>query len=257
MTDRTSNIAATSCDVIEPAAQSATVHTLPVTTQAPAQPKPKALSSKARKQQEAGAKAASIGDTIARIGDEIGHYTVDHDLAKGQLQETVESLLRVAMEQGLVAEMLKAPTKKEPRECYTLLVDAMNAPRIANDMPELKNTARDNYMSRIRKFVEARGAVPLDLFGNYATKAAKSTSTKSSANDTSDEDETATKNSAGTGPAVKRGTSEQLIGLPALQRFLAAWMDANPCDSKNAALAEVRDMVADVNEHIEDILKTK
>lgn len=215
------------------------------------------LFAKVRTDKKADTKAADIGDLVAQIGDEIGHYSADADIAKGSLLQHVESLLRKAMDAGLTDEMLKAPTKIEPRECYVLLVDAINAPRLANGLEELKSSVRDNYMSKMRAFLRSRGAEALDLFGNIAktkAKAASKTSEPEPEADEAEADEAEQATSRTKSPASKSGAPAHLIGLPAVHAFLTEWVAANPAGTISA---EWRDKIIDLNDELEDLLKAK
>lgn len=238
------------------------------------QEKKQNLSAKVRGTSKANQKAATIGDLVQRIGDEIGHFSADQDIGRGMLQETIEGLLRDAIKAGLTVEMLKAPTKASPQECYVALVDAINAPRLALDditrerfagvpddvlrakgllLGELKNSVRDNYLSRIRNFLKSRGAEPLDLFGNIA-KAKSKAATKQGVSEASDDDEAERVTARTVSFNAKSGTDESLIGLPALQKFLNAWIDANGEGKVKASFVE---MVADLRDEIAEVLNVK
>lgn len=228
MTDlNTSNIVATISDVIVATPQG------PVNlgTTEPKNPAVKAKLSKAERDAEAAdKKAATLGDIMQRVGDELGAYTVEHDLLQIDVRTSIEEHLRTAMKMGLEVAMLKAPTKAEPRECYTCLVDALNAQRRGAGLKLLSDATRDNYMTRIRAFVRDRGANPLDLFGNLAVKAKKEAAKQaaqpapaaSSEAETDDAvEEVASK------PAVSHASAEKLFGATPLAQFLTAWVAEN------------------------------
>lgn len=224
------------------------------TEAAPAKPlTKKELTAKARKQAQENERLATIGDLVQRIGDEIGHFTADKELAQDQLQVLVGNLLTDAMNAGLTVEMLKAPTKASPQECYVALVDAINAPRVAIGLPELKNSVRDNYLSRIRSFLKSRGAEPLDLFGNIAKAKAKAAA-KSDASEADEGDEAERVTARTVSFNAKQGTDESLIGLPALQKFLNAWIDANGEGKVKASFVQ---MAVDLRDEVAEILSTK
>lgn len=218
------------------------------------QEKKQNLSAKVRGTSKANQKAATIGDLVQRIGDEIGHFSADQDIGRGMLQETIEGLLRDAMKAGLTVEMLKAPTKASPQECYVALVDAINAPRVAIGLDALKNSVRDNYLSKIRAFLKARGAEPLDLFGNRAKAGKFNPAKKVTASAEADESEAERVTLRTVSFNTKQGTDESLIGLPALQKFLNAWIDANGEGKVKASFVE---MVADLRDEIAEVLNVK
>jgi hypothetical protein len=139
---------------------------------------------------------------------------------------------------GLTVVMLKAPTKNEPRECYTCLVDALQAVRIGAGLKPLKDSTRDNYLSRIRAFVKARGAEPLDLFGNLAVKKAEQ------------ERKLAVKGEPGSsedsGDVDTKPQQRELVaarGIPALHAFLTEWNSQN---AEGTVAEKYRKMVGDM-----------
>lgn len=251
-----SNIAATTSNVIGEAAATET----PVSTQPAAKPaksKKVKLSAVERELAKKNATYATVGDAMAAIGDEIGAYTADKELMQSEVLLDVARHLRAAMKLGLEVNMLKAPTKDMPRECYTILVDAINAPRLSAGMDELKPATRDNYLSRIRAFVKARGAVDLDLFGNLRTKElkavkkaapAKSTPVDSDGAEPSEE-ELATSRTVSFN--AKSGTPENLIGLPALNAYMLQWLEANPVGT---IAGQYRDMAVDMQKAMAEVL---
>lgn len=118
-------------------------------------------------------RCAALGAILSQVGDQIGHYEAE----KGQLDidviVEVKALLDRGMkEYGLTEEDTYKGTKKEPNPVWHMMVDAMNAPRIAAGLPELGTGTRDNYMSRIRQYLKDRGATPLDLHGSIAKEKA-------------------------------------------------------------------------------------
>lgn len=174
-------------------------------------------------------KFGNIGDTLQELGSEIGHYMVDKELAQESLLDVVSALLLRAMEQGLTVDMLKAPSKSNPGECFIAIVDGINAARIGAGKGELATGARDNYMTRIRAFVRDRGANPLDLFGNLAVKAAKTRTPRQPSAPSEPSDDTLQRETESTpSPDSVSGKDGSLFGLVPLNAFLIQWLDANP-----------------------------
>lgn len=257
MSDRTNNTAQTTSNVIATSYAAATpIYDLAkaaVTTQEAPKTKKNKLSATDRKADKTNAKYASIGDMMQEAGIEIGTYTAYKDSLQSSVVEHVTTLLKSAMKQGLDVNMLKAPTKDTPREAYTCLVDAMNAARVSAGMKELDVRVRDNYMSKIRAFVKDRGANPLDLFGNLATKAKKVAAKSTSSAPVATQGDTGGKD-VGASPAGKTvsfTTKEAFKGLPALQAFLTEWLAVNPVNSVEGTL---RDMVVDVEIELSSVL---
>lgn len=186
---------------------------------------------------------ASVGQLMSCAGETIGHYTVEKDLLQSDTLAAVQSYLNDAMQQGLDEEMLRAPSASRTGEAYTCLVTALQETRIAAGMDVLKDSTRDNYMSRIRAYVRDRGANPLDLFGNLKVKAQraalKAQATKNADGQT--EAERATEHHVS--PSAQSGTAESMIGLPALHKFLEAWVGAN----ENKVIGKYVDMAKDLD----------
>lgn len=188
-----------------------------------AAPGAKKLDKTQRDEAKNNARYTSLGAAMHEIGESIGYYSIEHDFAQETVISAVSNVLKNAMKQGLEVAMLKAPTKAEPRECYTCLVDALQGVRSAAGLPPLKDATRDNYLSRIRAFVKARGAEPLDLFGNLAVKKAE-------------QDRKLNKVAAASGTDSAEGTASErgndtpkvdMKGIPALHSHLVAWLASN------------------------------
>lgn len=257
MTDRTSNIVETTIHAsdagVTPAQESS--------VQVPAVPakvtKPKAaLSKAARDTAKQNAKFGNIGDAMQDIGIELATYTIDKELAQADLRAYVESALRTAMKKhGLQVEMLKASTKNKTYEAYDCLVNALQGTRIAAGMKPLADATRDNYMSRIKAFVRDRGANPLDLFGNYAVKAAaekkKAAAKVAAAPAESSEGASDTQDAPSTEEA-DNARMQALRGLKPLNEFLLAWIDANDV---GAVAEKYRVMVSDLQKQLGAVLK--
>lgn len=191
-------------------------------------------------------KYASLGDAMMQVGESIGYYSVEHDIAQETTIGVVSTILKDAMKQGLEVAMLKAPTKSEPRECYTCLVTALQAVRTAAGLTPLKDATRDNYLSRIRAFVKARGAEPLDLFGNIAVKKAEQdrklnkTAKPVDSADAGDGADTDSSKDSDATPTAR--------GIPALHAFLTEWTKQNDV---GMVVEKYRKMVADMVNAIE------
>lgn len=197
----------------------------------------KSISAKSRSKGKADAQAAKLGVLMAEVGEQIGVREADVAIGKAETIETVEALLRQMMANGLtcgtgvkgdksVPDMLKAPNNNFPGELYTVFVDAINAPRIAADLPEVSKGVRDNYLSKMRTFVRARGAAPLDLYGNLAkakAEATKSANAKTKVDVSSSDDE-----SGEATPSAAVAHVESVKGVAPLLAFLSKWIAENP-----------------------------
>jgi hypothetical protein len=202
---------------------------------------------------------ARIGALIADAGDSIGVYTVGLDLDQASTISSVEAAVRDAIALGLTCDkesatgdMLKAPSKTNPGELWTVFVDAINAPRMANGLPELAKGARDNYLSRIRAFVRARGADSLDLYGNIqaaklrAAAAAKQPAAVNAGDDDATGDDTTPVSAHVRGAAANDEST--YTGAAALAAFLSKFVDANPKDSASIGFCTIIGAVEDLLE---------
>lgn len=175
--------------------------------------------------------AQTLGALISDIGETLGNYSADSEMTKSDTRATIEEYLTVAMkEHGLQVEMLKAPSKTNPGELWTILVDAINAPRVACDLPELSTGTRDNYLSRIRAFVRDRGAMPLDLFGNLAVKKAKVAAEQVASEQAVSEETNSTSEElpeVSAAVIADKPTVMNAKGLIALRDFLALFIEQN------------------------------
>lgn len=190
---------------------------------------------------EAKAKQLALVNVMKSAGSTIGKYMAKKEKMKGELVASVTDILQDAMtNHGLTVDMLKAPTKETPRPCYTGLVDAMS--KTCGGALDVR--VRDNYMSKIRAYVKDRGANPLDLFGNLATKAkqqaASLTTVQQPATPTTQPEPTKENvqpetNDVDSGKVIsftakdKQPVAEvDTKGLPALVAYLDKWLEANP-----------------------------
>lgn len=185
-----------------------------------------------------------IGAKLVEAGEALGTYTVSSEIDKVATVKLVDESLRAAMKAGLQRDMLKAGS-----QCYLSFTGAISAVREANELEPISNGTRDNYMSRIRDFISARGAEPLDLYGNIAEakrKAAKAVALKEAEktiatmkgenDDVEDED-------VPKAVTITQPKQVDVIGAPALAMFLTAWIAAN---GKTGALEKIGNMAVDL-----------
>lgn len=210
------------------------------------------LAVKDREAAKVDAKNAILGHSMMQIGEAIGYYSIEQAIAQTDVITTITELLKLAMKNGLEVGMLKASTKNSPRECYDCLVNALQGVRSEVEMKPISDATRDNYLSRIRAYVRDRGANPLDLFGNLATKAKKAAeaakSTAPEAGDASEDIEVADD------VDTKDVSQRQLVaakGLPSLHAFLKEWITQNDV---GIVAEKYRLMVQDVIGQIEVVL---
>ena len=150
-----------------------------------------------------------IGAKLVEAGEALGTYTVSSEIDKVATVKLVDESLRAAMKAGLQRDMLKAGS-----QCYLSFTGAISAVREANELEPISNGTRDNYMSRIRDFISARGAEPLDLYGNIAEAKRKISETeqnfkskvRTDLNDTSAKLNSLTETSVGLSDKVKQAT---------------------------------------------------
>lgn len=183
----------------------------------------------------------TIASHMTSIGMAMGAFQVESEFMQLDVLSHVENALREAMKLGLVIEHLKAKA-----DCYNLIVTNWNDFRVEAGRAPLSTGTRDNYMSRIRKFVQDRGANPLDLFGNLAVKEAKKQASKSNSSK-------APKSTANEQQAPKSATQEitadidqvqllPMLGAPCLVAYLEKWIE---CNRSTASLANVAKSAAD------------
>lgn len=189
--------------------------------------------------------AQSIGTLMAEAGETLGSYSVMSSEIQITAQSQIAQAISDAMKKGLTVEMLKAKTP-----CYIAFVESVQSVRAANDLTPLSDATRDNYLSRIRKFVSARGAVPLDLFGNAAAAKQKAERkvaeikgnvikvAKDKAVDIELDD---SRNNSGDLDAYKIVRVEH--GAPCLAAFLAHWVELN---NGNTGLTKIAVMSKDL-----------
>lgn len=241
------------------------------------------------------AKAAALGTIFGNIGDTIGNASVETDYVRESAIEQVESYLKEAMtKHGLQVEMLKAPSKQNPGELWTIIVDAMNIPRryaycakhnakekdeskhitpetmTADQKVEadLRTSVRDNYLSKIRNFIRDRGANPLDLYGNIAQ--AKADKERKLANAKAKEAVDAAKQSSSKETHVEseestseESTSEEKApvmnakGAVALRDFLSLWIAQNNEGKVSAELEFLLDTADDLLDAVKDFISKK
>jgi hypothetical protein len=205
------------------------------------------LSATTRKQAVADDVAARQGVAISTIGEMIGNYSTSTEFDKADLVANISSVLVAAMkDDDLQAEDLKAPSNSNPGELWTVLVDSINAPRLANELPELATGTRDNYLSRIRAFLRARGAEPLDLFGNFAVKKAKAEA--AAAQQAKEAVDKAKDSSEESGEVADKNAVVNAKGPVALRDFLAAFIVQNDYKKANNRMQHLIDMADDLLE---------
>lgn len=196
------------------------------------------------------AKAQLLGSTMSNVGELIGVYTAAQETDQADTVGQVSEFLKDAMRQGLTVEMLKAPTKIAPRECYTALVDALQLARQVQGLKAISDATRDNYLSRIRAYVRDRGANPLDLFGNLAAAKAEK-ERKLAAKESSKSEKAASigeENDADDKPVSPGNSSGSIVvrdtrGAPALAAYLATWIEDN---TGTVALEKLLQMAGDL-----------
>lgn len=261
ITATTSNVIAASVSPVAPVApvavqvQNDAGHKSAVVAKRSA-PSSKSLSQVNRDKAKADQVSGSIGDAMQQIGETIGYYTVEKELLQSDTLAAVQSYLKQAMKHGLTVAMLKAPTKLNPSECYTCLVDALQSVRKASGLKPLADATRDNYLSRIRSYIRDCGANPLDLFGNIAMKAKKEADQKTVAQAkaitatlalaTPEPEEVEE-------PEVIEATDKEFIGVPALHTLLNKWHKQNDV---GMVAEKYRVMVADFLKMMENELPT-
>lgn len=182
----------------------------------------------------------TIASHMTSIGMAMGAFQVESEFMQLDVLSHVENALREAMKLGLVIEHLKAKA-----DCYNLIVTNWNDFRVEAGRAPLSTGTRDNYMSRIRKFVQDRGANPLDLFGNLAVKAAKKQASKSN----SSKGTTKTNEQQAPKSATQEITADidqvqllPMLGAPCLVAYLEKWIE---CNRSTASLANVAKSAAD------------
>lgn len=210
--------------------------------------KAKSLSAKQQKVSAENKRLGNIGDALQQVGETIGYYSVETDMLKADVRLAVEEHLKFALSRGLTVEMLKAPSSKNPGECWTAIVDALQGVRESAGLDPLKDSTRDNYLSRIRNFVRDRAANPLDLFGNFAVKKAKGAGEKSSLQSEKSQDEEVSTNTEQEVPASPDAGKQFAGGVPALYASLKNWSDSNDA---GMVAEKYRKMVADLMGMIE------
>lgn len=187
------------------------------------------------------ARAFRLSTVAHTIGETIGLYEANKVLTREEVRQEVENYLKTAMkEDGLTEDMLYKPSKNNPGELYTIIVDSLNTHYRALHGEDLDVRLRDNRMSKIRAFVRDRGAVPLDLFGTFAAKAsaekaklavkqAKDAASKvvADAQASSKETHSANEESAPAAPAEVAPAKPNARGLLALQDYLSEFIAQN------------------------------
>lgn len=182
----------------------------------------------------------AIASHMASIGMSMGAYGVETELLQCDVLSSVENALREAMKLGLVVEHLKAKA-----DCYNILVGNWQDFRVEAGRAPLSTGTRDNYMSRIRKFVQDRGANPLDLFGNLAVKEAKTKNKSSNAAKTAASEPSQAPAKSATQEIVNDLDQVQLLpmlGAPCLVAYLEKWIE---CNRSTASLNNVAKSAAD------------
>lgn len=192
------------------------------------------------------ANAHTAATCAAAVGALLGAYTVEHDLAQEECISEIESLLRANM------KLLQPEMFSRKHEVGMAFIDNINAARLAADKKELVMGSQYNYMSRTKSFIEARGAKPLDLFGNIAAEeqrlakglpkkpaAKKEVSFKASDVDKQEEQS----------DNVQFG---ELSGAPVLLKFVREWLAVN---KSSPALEAFAKHVVDFEKHISAVAK--
>jgi hypothetical protein len=219
-------VAAFTSSDIDAAVKAVTIPTAaPVKEQLSTNAKPLSAKTRVNAQQS---KEMQIGCLLVNAGEALGTYTASDAWDRKTCGEVMDNALRAAMKAGLTVDMLKAG-----KPAYIALVDSIQNVRVANDMEPLANGTRDNYLSRIRAFIAARGAQPLDIFGNLKAAAMKLAKGKSGTT---------------SGKGKKSGPVDihkvvDMKGAPSLGKFLAVWIEAN---DGNQGLLQLRKMAQDL-----------
>jgi len=164
----------------------------------------------------------AINTLLSSAGGALGKYMSAEFKSRETCLSKMDTALRQAMDLGLVVDHLKAGKKK-----YTAIVDSIQTARTASGLEPLASATRDNYLSRIRTFVSARGAEPLDVFGNLKAAA--------------QEDNLLYED-------------KSLRGAPALGAFLRDWIDEN---DGNNALLKIRTIAQDLLNQINIVTGVK
>lgn len=186
----------------------------------------------------------AIGLCLVAAGESLGAYTTSDTWERTTCASVMDKALRSAMDLGLTVDALKAG-----KQGYLAFVDSIQNVRIANGMEPLVNATRDNYMSRIRTFVSARGAEPLDVFGNLkaaaqkAERERKAAEAKKLTGDTIDAAKESSDETESDPVTITQPKVVELRGAPALGQFLAAWIEGN---DGNNALLKIRTMAEDL-----------
>jgi len=196
-------------------------------------------------------KEQTIGSLMCEVGETWGNYSVLAEDLQATAEQQMQDALVAAKKLGLTKAMLKAGA-----DCYNALVNTMQAVRAANGLKTLGDATRDNYLSRIRNFVDGKDK-QLDLFGNKKVKEAKKAGTfgktkRAARPEGNSSDATTPQPTSATLDASQQAAQSKvddvvreksLRGAEPLGRMLAAWIEAN---ETNAALANVRKMAGDL-----------
>jgi hypothetical protein len=183
----------------------------------------------------------SIGAMMVEAGEYFGAFFIVEHENKVALEHNLQDVLRRAKAAGLTIAMLKAG-----QECYSLFVTTINEIRQANGMKELSPAVRDNYLSKIRRFVNGDDKF-LDLYNNKAVKVRrevqkKEAATKPAPHAVGNEAIDASKESARS-KVEFLAKSKDMRGAGALAAFLAEWIEEN---DSTMALLLIREMAQDL-----------
>lgn len=172
--------------------------------------------------------------------------------AESTLEDTLTKQLDAAKKHGLTAAMLYKGTKDAPSLMWNVFTDTLS------NLCNISTSTRDNYLSRIRKYVDGK-TNELDLFdrkGQEAARKAREARHSNASAPVVTDAASVTERESGSpkNKAVQRGVEEKLIGLPAFQQFATAWLAANPVGTISA---KYRDMIVDLTKAIEEITTSK
>jgi hypothetical protein len=119
----------------------------------------------ARTNASAVAKQHSINQLFIDCAEEIATHTATVEDEQEAVEQVLTIKLLEAIKLGVDDKMLSGKTKPKG-SAYIAFVSSLQATRKQLGKKELSDAVRDNYMSKIRKFVEKQGKAPLDLYNN-------------------------------------------------------------------------------------------
>lgn len=166
--------------------------------------------------------AFQAATAVANAGALLGAFSAEHELSQDECRVAIENLLRENM------SVLTDDMFSRKHEVGMLYINNINQARNAAGMADLAMGSQYNYMSRTKAFITARGAEPLDLFGNFAV--AKQAAEKALSGS---KDKKVTKSTnkgaketipVGNNNAVEFG---ELAGVQPLLHFVNEWLAVN------------------------------